>query len=57
MKPATAPSPTPLLARLRPLLSLLGLCAAAALVWFVGPLLVVAGRAPLAGEPPYIPSH
>jgi len=35
----------------RPLLSTLGLLAAAALVWFVGPLVAVAQHVPLAGEP------
>jgi type VI secretion system protein ImpL len=35
----------------RALLALLGLVAAAALIWYVGPLGVVAGVAPLAGEP------
>ena len=36
---------------LRVLLALLGLLATAALVWFVGPLIAIAGVAPLAGEP------
>jgi type VI secretion system protein ImpL len=35
----------------RAVLALLGLAAAAGLVWYVGPLVVVAGVAPLAGEP------
>jgi len=35
----------------RALLALLGLVAAAALVWYVGPLVEVAGVAPLVGEP------
>jgi len=35
----------------RALLALLGLAAAAALLWYVGPLVMVAGVAPLAGEP------
>lgn len=35
----------------RALLALLGLVAGAALLWFVGPLVAVAGVAPLAGEP------
>lgn len=36
---------------LRTLLALLGLLAAAALLWFVGPLVAIAGVVPLAGEP------
>ena len=36
---------------LRGLLALLGLLAAAALIWFVGPLIAIAGVVPLAGEP------
>ncbi len=35
----------------RAVLALIGLGAAAAIVWYVGPLVVVAGVAPLAGEP------
>ncbi|HEX6708645.1 MAG TPA: type VI secretion system membrane subunit TssM [Albitalea sp.] len=34
----------------RPLLSVLGVAAAAALLWFVGPLVAIAGSVPLAGE-------
>jgi type VI secretion system protein ImpL len=36
---------------LRPLLAFIGVLAAAALVWFVGPLVAIAGVVPLAGEP------
>ncbi|WP_280150906.1 type VI secretion system membrane subunit TssM [Piscinibacter sp. XHJ-5] len=36
---------------LRPLLAFVGVLAASALVWFVGPLVAVAGVVPLAGEP------
>ena len=36
---------------LRVLLALLGLLATAALAWFVGPLIAIAGVVPLAGEP------
>ncbi len=36
---------------LRALLALFGLGAVAALIWFVGPLIAVAGEVPLAGEP------
>jgi type VI secretion system protein ImpL len=53
MKRTPAPSlPTPnsLQPLARGLLSLVGLVAAATLVWFVGPLLTMAGRTPLAGE-------
>ena len=50
MKRATPPDSHSLLPAARVLLSLLGLAGAATLVWFVGPLVVLAGRAPLAGE-------
>jgi type VI secretion system protein ImpL len=36
---------------LRPLLAFIGVLAAAALLWFVGPLVAIAGLVPLAGEP------
>ena len=44
MKPITSPW-------LRWLLVLAGVAAASALVWFVGPLVAIAGAVPLAGEP------
>lgn len=36
---------------LRPLLASVGVLAATALLWFVGPLVMIAGAVPLAGEP------
>ena len=39
------------LRRIRTLLALAGVAAGAALLWFVGPLVAVAGVMPLAGEP------
>jgi type VI secretion system protein ImpL len=51
MKRAAAPPASHSLQPLaRGLLSLVGLVAAATLVWFVGPLVALAGRTPLAGE-------